>query len=435
MSGDILEGFTLPPDKSILHRLLIIGSLTNATIDISLPSAELPDDVAATIECLTELGVRIDTTSSGMRLQGVGMGGWKTPGGPLYCYNSGTTARLLIGALSGMQIEAMVSGDDSLSKRPMKRLADLLGQFGAEMTLARTDGLPVQIHGKALHSADVLTPIPSAQIKSALLLAGLQAPGVSTVTESTLSRNHTELMLQAFGADVQRQGTTTTIRGTNSLSTRNSITYDVPCDLSAAYYLLGAAYLANVPLRLQNVLLNPTRTALLEILRRDYQVVSISDQHEQWNELRGTIQVNGVQRTMPSLAIRDDDVPSLIDEIPLIAVLGAFFDTETLVDGAKELRYKESDRLEHILINLRNFGVTVDETDEGFTIYGNSGFIPKPAKIEHGGDHRIAMAFSLMAARAEQVVTISDPSVVSVSYPGFFTDLVKIIGREPIQFV
>lgn len=434
MGSGIHEGLILPPDKSILHRLLIIGSLSTATIDIKLPSTELAEDISATIECLTDLGVLIERTPSGLRLQGVGMEGWNTPGDFLYCSNSGTTARLLMGALSGMHIGASISGDDSLSKRPMKRLANLLEQFGAHITLARNDGLPVSVHGTPLHAADIVTPVASAQIKSALLLAGLQAPGTSTITEPALSRNHTELMLQAFGADLQCHGTTTSIRGTTSLQIRDTVTYDVPCDMSAAYYLIAAAMLANVPVRLQNVLLNPTRTALLDVLQNVYKVVAISDQHEEWKESRGTIEVTGVAEHVPSLAILDDEVPSFIDEIPLLAVLGAFIDAETLVDGASELRYKESDRLELILTNLRNFGVQVDETGEGFSIIGNPTFIPKAAVIEHGGDHRIAMAFSLMGIRTNSPVTIHDPSVVNVSFPGYFTELEKLIGPGRLRF-
>ncbi len=435
MTGDI-QGFTLPPDKSILHRLLVIGSLTEATIDVPLQSADLPLDIEATIGCLQSLGVRIDRTPLGLRIYGSGLNGWRTPQAPLNCGNSGTTARLLTGALCAQPITVTLTGDESLSRRPMKRLANLLNEhFGADVSVSTNDGLPLTIKGKALQPSDVRTPAASAQLKSALLLAALHTPGTSTITEPSVSRDHTEVMLQAFGVELSCENNKITIHSKRAIPLAGSSTYIVPLDISAAYYLIVAAILNGKSIRLENVLLNPTRTRFLSLLSETFANIELTDQRTEWGELRGSIIVQPTQVKAASFTIGGEDIPQLIDELPLLAVLAAFLDGKLIVKDAGELRFKESDRIALVVKNLQSFGVGASETATGFEVSGQKGFKPKSAEIEHRGDHRIAMAFALMAGHGESVVTISDPSVVSVSYPGYFTDLAKIIGREHIQFV
>lgn len=436
MAGNILEGFTLPPDKSILHRLLIIGSLTEATIDVPLQSAELPLDIEATISCLQSLGVRIDRIPLGLRIYGAGVNEWKTPTDSLNCGNSGTTARLLAGALCGQPITATLIGDESLSRRPIKRLVNLLNEhFGADIAVSANDGLPLTIKGSALHPSHVMTPVASAQLKSALLLAVLETSGTSTITEPSASRDHTEVMLQAFGVDLRCENNKITIHSQRAIPLVGLAAYDVPLDISAAYYLIVAGILNGKSIRLESVLLNPTRTRFLTLLSETFANIEITDKRTEWGELRGSINVQPTQVKAASFTIGGEDIPLLIDELPLLAVLAAFVDGKLVVENAEELRFKESDRIALVVKNLRNFGVEANETATGFEVSGKIGFKPKSSQINHGADHRIAMALALMAGHSESVVTISDPSVVSVSYPGYFTDLAKIIGREHIQFV
>jgi 3-phosphoshikimate 1-carboxyvinyltransferase len=434
MSRVILEGFVLPPDKSILHRLLIIGSLSKAEIVVPSHSQVLPEDIEATIECLQALGVTIDRTPTELRIHGVGMSGWKTPNEMLNCHNSGTTARLLTGALCGQPLSATLVGDESLSKRPMKRLAVLLDDhFGANVQIAANDGLPATISGRSLHPANVSTPVASAQLKSALLLAAIQTIGVSTISEPSLSRDHTEKMLKAFGVDIRCSGTTAEIHSEKEIPLSGKIVYDVPRDISATYYLIVAAMLQKRPAKFTNVLLNSTRGKLLDLFCKRFDNIETTNQTEQWNEMRGDISVDPTDLQSLSLQISKEDIPLLIDELPLLAVMAAFFDGQVIIEDAAELRYKESDRIRLIIKNLLSFGLKAEEMDDGFIINGNSNFKPREAVVDHGGDHRIAMAFSLMAAKT--AVTIPNPSVVNVSFPGYFSELEKIIGEDRIKFI
>lgn len=417
----------LPPDKSILHRLLIIGSLTDAVISATY-SGELPDDVNSTIRCLTLLGVRIDLPSAGnLVIHGAGINGLRQPKCDLDCGNSGTTARLLAGALAGQPVTATLTGDASLSERPMRRLANLINRnFNSEVCLWHHEGLPVTVHGKPLHPATVKLIVASAQIKSALLLAALQTYGTSQITEPTHTRDHTERMLQAFGVSIQRSDTTIEIQSDYSIPLKGNIEYAVSSDLSAAYYLIVAATIAgNASVRLTNVSLNPTRIRFLEILSETFKNIAIENIRKEWNEHCGDIIVTSSDVRSLVLTIKDSDIAALIDEIPLLAILAARCDGRLEVRDAEELRLKESDRIRLIVSNLKSFGVNAEEFDDGFVVEGNRSFVESNVQIQHSGDHRIAMAFAVIGSG----VTIPDRSVVNVSFPGFFEALANITGN------
>ncbi len=426
---------TLPPDKSIFHRLLIIGSLTKSNIRIPISSIEdIPVDVYATILALQSLGVPIELSRSEIELQGVGLGGFHAPKYQINCANSGTTARLLMGLLGGQNFSSKLTGDESLSKRPMKRLADLLNNgLGADIVTSVDGSMPITINGKELHSGNFTLPVASAQMKSAVLLAGLHSNGEVSVTEPQQSRDHTERMLKAFGADIKIEGRTSVINSKSTLI-EDEFTYHVPGDISSAAFLIAAAIIARRNIVLSNVGLNTTRKKFLDILSTSGLEIDISAVRDEWGEDRGRIEILAME-TSPTKPFQlvAEDIPLLIDEIPILSVLASFCNGATTIFHAEELRNKESDRLAAIIKNLRAFGVLVEEKDDGFVVFGDVNFIPKGGTIEHFGDHRIAMAFAIMAFRAKDAVTISDASVVSISYPRFFEDLALIVGARRMK--
>lgn len=435
-SKDVVPAITLPPDKSIFHRLLIIGSLTNSRITIPITAIEdIPVDIISTILAMQSLGVPIELSRSEIELQGVGISGYHAPKHQINCGNSGTTARLLMGLLAGQDFSSTLTGDRSLSARPMKRLADLLNnELGANITTSGEGNLPLKIIGKELHPGDTLLPVASAQMKSAFLIAGLHIQGRVSVTEPHLSRNHTENMLSAFGADIHTVNTTTTLIAPRPFTLPEEFTYHVPGDISSAGFLIAAAILTRKNIILSNVGMNPTRKRFLDILTVSGLEMEVSHQKDEWNEISGTLEIFGADSTvLKPLEISAEDIPLLIDEIPLLAVLASFCNGQTIITNAGELRNKESDRISALVSNLSTWGVNVTEKNDGVIIYGNQHFIPAGKVIEHYGDHRIAMALSVMALRSKEPVTISDASVVSISYPRFFEDLALLTDRQRIR--
>lgn len=421
-SASSRKDILLPPDKSILHRLLIIGSLTSSRITISNISSDmLPEDIHSTIRVLQQLGVQIDIRTSSVKLQGLGLSGFKEPNQPLDCGNSGTTARLMMGVLAGQRFDSTLIGDDSLSKRPMKRLATLLNNsFGANITCPAADGLPISIQGAKLHPSEETISVRSAQIKSAILLASLYCGGKVSITEEIISRDHTERMLEAFGF-LDR-----------SHILPDGIEYFLPNDFSAASYFIVTAILRRTSIHLKNVSLNPTRTRFLTILQECGLTVTILDKKSNWGEEYGDVQVDGSTFTgISTHNFTEEDISLCIDELPLIAVLASQSQGTTTIRNAIELRRKESDRISAICENLNVFGVDVEEFEDGFSITGR-------AEI-HGGmvttfaDHRIAMAFSLLGLVSSKEVTIPDTDVVSISFPAFFQQLSHFIGNSRVQ--
>jgi 3-phosphoshikimate 1-carboxyvinyltransferase len=432
----VRSGIVVPPDKSIFHRLLIIGSMTRSRIIIPISAIEdIPVDVVSTILAMQSLGVPIELSRSEIELQGVGLDGFREPKHQINCGNSGTTARLLLGLLSGQKFSSKLTGDASLSARPMKRLADLLNNIlGAEVITSSDGKMPVVINGKVLHPGDIMLPVASAQMKSALLFAGMYVQGRVSVAEPFKSRDHTEKMLSAFGIGIRSENTTTSLDSVRAFTIPDEFTYRLPGDISSAGLLIGAAIIARKNITLSNIGLNPTRKRFLDILSMSGLQFETSNIKGQWNEISGTLEIFGAESIVSKpFNITAEDIPLVIDEIPLLAVLAAFCNGETIISGAGELRNKESDRLSALTKNLTALGSQIQENDDGIVISGNENFIPRGGAIEHFGDHRIAMAMSLLGLRAKEPVTISDASVVSISYPNFFRDLALIVGKERIN--
>lgn len=413
----------VPGDKSISHRYAILAALADgpSVLGNYAPGA----DCASTLACLRALGVEITgRPPDTITLMGRGLGQLRSPSAPLDCGNSGTTMRLLAGVLAGHRFSATLTGDPSLSRRPMRRVLEPLQRMGARADSA--DGhAPLTIHGAPLHAIAYCPEVPSAQVKSAVLLAGLHAAGVTTVTERASTRDHTERALRAFGVEAVVTGPTVSIAAGQRLNGR-SLT--IPGDLSsAAFWLIAAAALPGSCIEIEDVGLNPTRTALLDVLRRFGARVTVgrssgapgaSDGHEP----RGVVTVE--HGRTGHLRIAPEEVPGLIDELPALAALAAH-GGEVEVSGAGELRHKESDRIGALVSGLRALGVDADERPDGFVVRGARR--PAGGVADARGDHRLAMAFAVAALAAEGPSVIDGADAVGVSYPGFFETLDELV--------
>ncbi|WP_373047050.1 3-phosphoshikimate 1-carboxyvinyltransferase [Vulgatibacter sp.] len=399
---------TVPGDKSISHRALIFAALAQGRCRIEGLSTGA--DVRSTASCLRQLGVRIDADGT---VHGVGLHGLRAPEAPLDCGNSGTTMRLLAGVLAGSGVGGTLDGDESLRRRPMARVIDPLRAMGA--ACETTDGrAPLHFApGRPLHGVDHVLPIASAQVKSALLLAGLWAKGTTSVREPSLSRDHTERMLAAFGASI----TKTTIHRTDSL--RAPATLHVPGDPSSAAFLLGAALL--VPggsVTVRHVDGNPTRTGLLDVLDRMGARITRTPR----GEAAGDPVIDCTARhggTLHATVVEPHEIPALVDEVPLLAALATQAHGTTEIRGAGELRVKESDRLAAIAAGLTALGADIEEQEDGLRIHG-----PTPlrgATVDSHGDHRIAMSLAVAGLIASGETTIRGAEWVDISFPGFFS--------------
>ena len=408
-SREYFEGeFELPGDKSITHRAIMLngGSEGEAVITNAL----MGEDCVSTCRCMRALGAEIDIDGTTLRVKG-------TPrfrrGRELNCGNSGTTIRLLTGFVAGKEIDAMLYGDDSLSSRPMKRVAEPLTLLGADVKT--TDGhAPVYVSPKKLCGADVTIPVASAQVKSALLLAGISAEGVTSVTEPNKSRDHTERMLAAMGADVQVNGNRVTVKK----STLKSLDVRVPADISSAAYFMALGALKGKTL-CKNVGVNPTRTGILkafDLLGVKYRLLN---ERVSGGELTADILVE--KTPMKGIELTGEDVPSMIDELPLVALLCAFADGESRISGAKELRVKESDRIKTTAELIRNIGGDCTETEDGFIIRGKNKL--RGGDIDSYLDHRIAMTGAVGLIASELGGNIYRPECCAISFPDFFEKL------------
>lgn len=408
-SREYFEGeFELPGDKSITHRAIMLngGSEGEAVITNAL----MGEDCVSTCRCMRALGAEIDIDGTTLRVKG-------TPrfrrGRELNCGNSGTTIRLLTGFVAGKEIDAMLYGDDSLSGRPMKRVAEPLAMLGADVKT--TDGYaPVYVSPKKLCGADVTIPVASAQVKSALLLAGISAEGVTSVTEPNKSRDHTERMLAAMGADVQVNGNRVTVKK----STLKSLDVRVPADISSAAYFMALGALKGKTL-CKNVGVNPTRTGILkafDLLGVKYRLLN---ERVSGGELTADILVE--KTPMKGIELTGEDVPSMIDELPLVALLCAFADGESRISGAKELRVKESDRIKTTAELIRNIGGDCTETEDGFIIRGKNKL--RGGDIDSYLDHRIAMTGAVGLIASEFGGNIYRPECCAISFPDFFEKL------------
>jgi 3-phosphoshikimate 1-carboxyvinyltransferase len=428
----------MPGDKSISHRAAMIAALAQGTSSIKNFSSSA--DCAATLSCLKALGISIEHEGADISITGTGLDGLREPEGPLDCGNSGTTMRLLAGILAGQDFKSTLTGDDSLRSRPMQRIIEPLQMMGA--VISSQDGRPpLEIHGrKGLAAISYELLVASAQVKSCILLAALQTNGQTRVIENEITRDHTERMLRHFGVeietgDAEREGENArwaAVNGPAQLSARDVF---IPGDISGAAYFIAAAGLLNgSSVEIVDVGVNPTRVLFLEQLRSLGLNLEVTDVREEGNEPLGMIRVGGA-RNQPGLSaeapFRIDGlmIPQLIDELPLLAVVGSQIEGGIEIRDAAELRVKESDRIAMTVQNLRAMGAEVEEFDDGLRVAGPSNL--RGAEIDPRGDHRIAMAFSVAGLIASGETEINDAECVAVSFPEFFDLLNSSADRMP----
>lgn len=410
LRGDV----TVPGDKSISHRAVMFGALADA--DTHITGFLMGEDCLSTISCFKKMGVSIDVSDKEVVVHGVGLHGLKAPTELLYTGNSGTTTRLLCGILAGQPFSCTLNGDASIQKRPMGRIIKPLREMGADISGKDSNLCPLDIHPAPLHGIRYDMPVASAQLKSAILLAGLFADGPTTVIEPAPSRDHTERMLRGLGAQVVSNGTEITLTPPKAL---HAVNVEVPGDISsAAYFLVAGLILPNSDIIIRNVGINPTRTGILDALE------AMGANIERLNE-RGTVEPICDLRVRSShlhgTTISGDMIPRLIDEIPVLAVAAAFAEGETVIRDAQELKVKESNRIATMTTELSKTGADVQETDDGMVIRGG-----KPlhgADFASYADHRVAMSMAVCALACEGDSSIDDPDCVAISYPTFFETL------------
>ncbi|EOW2136212.1 3-phosphoshikimate 1-carboxyvinyltransferase [Stenotrophomonas sp. GD03908] len=412
--GQPLQGsLTIPGDKSVSHRSVMFAALADGTSHIE--GFLEGEDTRATARIFSQLGVRIETPSPSQRVvHGVGIDGLKAPEAPLDCGNAGTGMRLLAGLLAGQAFDCTLIGDESLSGRPMRRVTGPLSQMGAKIDTQDDGTPPLHVHGgQSLQGIDFASPVASAQIKSAVLLAGLYAQGETRVTEPHPTRDYTERMLSAFGVDIEFSPGKARLRGGQRLRATDIV---VPADFSsAAFYLVAASIIPGSALRLKQVGLNPRRTGLLHALRLMGADITEENPAEQGGEPVADLVVR--YAPLKGARIPEELVPDMIDEFPALFVAAAAAEGQTVVSGAAELRVKESDRLAAMATGLRALGMQVDETEDGATLHG--GVRLGSGTIESHGDHRIAMAFAIAGQISDGEVRINDIANVATSFPDF----------------
>ncbi len=404
---------SVPGDKSISHRAVMLGALARGITEVD--HFLMGEDCLATVACFKAMGVRIEGPAEGkLKVHGVGLGGLQEPADVLDAGNSGTTTRLMMGILAGQPFCSIITGDESLRRRPMARVAGPLAEMGAVfLGRERNNLLPMAVRGGALKPIHFQSPVASAQVKSAILLAGLYAEGETSVTEPSPSRDHTERMLQAFGAAVRVTGNTVTLKGFPELQ---GLKITVPGDISSAAFLaVAAACLPDSEVTLQGVGINPTRDGLLEVLRQMGAGLEIVNERQQGGEPVADIKISGgkLQGTEISGAL----IPRLIDEIPVLAVAAAYAEGTTVIRDAAELKVKESNRIAAVARELKKFKVDIEELPDGLVIRGG-----KPltgATCQSYGDHRIAMAMAVAGLGARGQSVIEGAQCIPVSFPGF----------------
>jgi len=408
--GQLKGRFPVPGDKSISHRAVILGALAEGVTEVEglLEGA----DVLATIAAFRAMGVEMEGPDNGhLRIRGAGLHGLQAPAVPLDCGNSGTAMRLLAGVLAGQAFPSTLIGDTSLQKRPMGRLLNPLRAMGTEIT-AQEDRAPLHIHGRPLHGIEYALPVASAQVKSAVLLAGLYADGQTCVTEPAPTRDHSERMLQGFGYPLERQGPRICLRSGGQLHGQS---LQVPGDISsAAFFLLGATIAPGSDLTLEGVGINPTRTGIIEILTRMGARIDLTALREVGGEPVADIRVR--YAPLQGIAIPPRLVPLAIDEFPALFIAAACAKGQTVITGAEELRVKESDRIAVMAGGLRALGATIEERADGAIISGSPLL---GGQVNSHGDHRIAMAFAMAALVAQGDIEILDCANVATSFPSF----------------
>jgi 3-phosphoshikimate 1-carboxyvinyltransferase len=411
-SNGLRGTFRVPGDKSISHRSVMLGSLAEGVTEVSgFLEAE---DALATLKTFQSMGVNIEQLGEGrLRIHGVGLHGLKKPANDLYVGNSGTSMRLLSGILAGQRFDSVLTGDSSLTKRPMRRVLDPLSLMGAEVESTEDGTSPLNIKGShALKGISYEMPMGSAQVKSCLLLAGLYAEGSTSVIEPAVTRDHTEQMLRGFGYEVLTEGNVASLTGGGSLK---ATSIDVPADISsAAFFLVAASITPNSDITLQHVGINPTRTGIIDILLKMGADIQLLNKRVVGGENVADIRVKSCQ--LQGINVPEELVALAIDEFPVLFVAAAYANGTTVVTGAEELRVKESDRIQTMAEGLQSLGVDAEATPDGMIIKGGS---VSSGEIESFDDHRIAMAFAVAGLRADGSIKIKNCENVNTSFPGF----------------
>jgi 3-phosphoshikimate 1-carboxyvinyltransferase len=407
-----------PGDKSISHRYAMLAAIAEGASEIHYFSSSA--DCQSTLNCLKKLGVKIERKGDVVSIQGVGLGGLRAPTGRLDAGNSGSTMRMLAGILAGQPFRSVMVGDASLSRRPMKRVVEPLARMGARIRSGEGGTPPLEIEGGTLHPIRYELPVPSAQVKSAILLAGLFAEGQTEVVEPVPTRDHTEIALEQMGAEVGRHQRMIAVRGKARLEGKKLY---VPGDISSAAFFMAAGLLApESNLVLQSVGLNPTRTAILDVLVSMGGRIKVMDLEMVNGELLGDLHVESSR--LAGGEIPADAVPWLIDELPVLAVLGTQTEQGISFHGAAELRVKESDRIAAVAENLGRMGAEVEEFPDGLRVKGRQSL--RGAEIASHDDHRIAMAFAVAGLVAQGSTVIRDSACVEISFPSFFAELARV---------
>lgn len=410
----------VPGDKSISHRAIMLGSISEG--DTTITHFLEGEDCLSTLQAFRDLGVEIDKTDDQVVVHGNGIKALHAANHALNMGNSGTTTRLMMGLLAGLPFDSKLIGDSSLSKRPMKRVSEPLKTFG--VNVETNDGkLPAMVRGGSVHAAEYQLSVASAQVKSALILASLFANQPSTIVEKLPTRNHTEIMLRQFGANVKTASDSLTITVQPHPHLTGQTIY-VPGDISsAAFFMVAATIIPGSDVVLQKVNLNPTRTGILKVLEKMNANITVTELPSSGEPI-GDIRVKGSQ--LRPITLTDADIPALVDEIPLVALLAACADGISEISGAEELRVKETDRIVAITNELRKLGVTVTEKPDGMIITGQPAWNIKNHHLDSYGDHRIGMMATVAALRTDEDLYLQNPESIKISYPHFFEDLAKI---------
>ena len=411
---------SVPGDKSISHRSVMFGSIARGTTEIHhyLQGA----DCLSTIACFEKMGIEIENRGDTVLVHGRGLHGLQRPEQSLDCGNSGTTTRLISGILAAQDFDVTLTGDASIQKRPMKRIMEPLSMMGADIQSVNDNGCaPLHITGKPLHGIHYHSKVASAQVKSAILLAGLYADGETKVTEPYVSRNHTELMLGHFGASIHTEDTTAVIQPATQLY-GNRI--DVPGDISSAAFFLAAGLMVpNSEILIRNVGINPTRDGILRVCRNMGADLTLLNQNSSSGEPTADLLVRS--SNLHGTVIEGAIIPTLIDELPMIAAMACFAEGTTVIRDAAELKVKESNRIEVMVRNLTAMGADAEETEDGMIIRGGAPL--HGAVIDSKLDHRIAMTFAVTGLCADGETTIQGAECVNISYPGFYEDLKRLM--------
>ena len=412
-SNGIRGEISIPGDKSISIRSVILGSIAGG--DTSVKNLGTGGDILSSVKCLKQLGISFEDKGGIFKIKGKGLYGLSKPSSVLDVGNSGTILRLLSGVLAGQKFESVITGDDSIQSRPMKRITAPLKLFGAEIKGKKGDNYaPLTIIGKKLNAAKYVSPVASAQVKSSILLAALYADGVSKISEPYKSRDHTERMMEYMGIKLNIDGNSISIEGGQNL---NGNEIFIPGDISSAAFFISAALIVNnSEILLKDVGINPTRTGIIDVLKRMGGNIDIINVREINNEPVADIIVKSSD--LKGVEISGEIIPRIIDEIPVLAVVSALSDGETVIKDAAELRVKETDRIKAVVTNLKKMGADAEEMPDGMIIRGKSKL--KGTELETFGDHRIALAFAIAGLDADGETIIKDSKWADISFPGFF---------------